>query len=108
MAEIRRRHADMPNTLGSPAVFLAKTGVDMVSVPELLNYRLKPGRIGVEPIGARQVERMDSINSTILGGDARRWGRSPGAALGWTVLAPSTDTELDIPHGFPPARDVGQ
>ena len=43
MAEIRRHQADMPDALGSPTVFLAKMGVDMVSVPELLNYRLKPG-----------------------------------------------------------------
>jgi glutaconate CoA-transferase subunit B len=58
---------------------LAKTAVDVVSVPELFNYWLQPGRINVGLIGAGQVDRMGNINSTAIGDYARPTVRLPGA-----------------------------
>lgn len=58
---------------------LAKTAVDVVSVPELFNYWLQPGRIDVGLLGAGQVDRMGNINSTAIGTYARPSVRLPGA-----------------------------
>jgi glutaconate CoA-transferase, subunit B len=58
---------------------LAKTAVDVVSVPELFNYWLQPGRIDVGLIGAGQVDRMGNINSTAIGDYAHPSIRLPGA-----------------------------
>jgi glutaconate CoA-transferase subunit B len=58
---------------------LAKTAVDVVSVPELFNYWLQPGRIHMGLIGAGQVDRMGNINSTAIGSYERPTVRLPGA-----------------------------
>ena len=58
---------------------LAKTAVDVVSVPELFNYWLQAGRIDVGLLGAGQVDRMGNINSTVIGEYARPSVRLPGA-----------------------------
>jgi glutaconate CoA-transferase subunit B len=58
---------------------LAKTAVDVVSVPELFNYWLQPGRIDVGLLGAGQVDRMGNINSTAIGDYSRPSVRLPGA-----------------------------
>ena len=58
---------------------LAKTAVDVVSVPELFNYWLQPGRIDVGLLGAGQVDRMGNINSTVIGDYNRPSVRLPGA-----------------------------
>lgn len=58
---------------------LAKTAVDVVSVPELFNYWLQPGRIDVGLLGAGQVDRMGNINSTAIGEYSKPAVRLPGA-----------------------------
>lgn len=58
---------------------LAKTALDVVSVPELFNYWLQPGRIDVGLLGAGQVDRLGNINSTVVGPYAAPSVRLPGA-----------------------------
>jgi glutaconate CoA-transferase subunit B len=58
---------------------LAKTALDVVSVPELFNYWLQPGRIEVGLLGAGQVDRMGNINSTVVGPYEKPAVRLPGA-----------------------------
>jgi glutaconate CoA-transferase subunit B len=58
---------------------LAKTAVDVVSVPELFNYWLQPGRIDVGLLGAGQVDWMGNINSTAIGDYSKPSVRLPGA-----------------------------
>jgi glutaconate CoA-transferase subunit B len=58
---------------------LAKTAVSVVSVAELFNYWLQPGRINVGLLGAGQVDRMGNINSTVIGSYASPKVRLPGA-----------------------------
>jgi glutaconate CoA-transferase subunit B len=58
---------------------LAKTAVSVVSVPELFNYWLQPGRIDVGLLGAGQVDRMGNINSTVIGSYDSPKVRLPGA-----------------------------
>jgi glutaconate CoA-transferase subunit B len=48
---------------------LAQTADSVVSVPEIFNYWLQPGRIDVGFLGAAQLDRFGNINTTVIGGD---------------------------------------
>jgi glutaconate CoA-transferase subunit B len=48
---------------------LAATADAVVSVPEMFNYWLQPGRIGVGFLGAAQIDRYGNINTTVIGPD---------------------------------------
>jgi len=59
---------------------LAATADAVVSVPEMFNYWLQPGRIGVGFLGAAQIDRYGNINTTVIGADyADPRVRLPGA-----------------------------
>jgi glutaconate CoA-transferase subunit B len=59
---------------------LASTATAVVSVPEVFNYWLQPGRIDVGFLGAAQIDRFANINTTVIGGDYREPKvRLPGA-----------------------------
>jgi glutaconate CoA-transferase subunit B len=58
---------------------LAATADFVVSVPEMFNYWIQPGRIDVAFLGAAQVDPRGALNSTVIGAyDAPRT-RLPGA-----------------------------
>jgi glutaconate CoA-transferase subunit B len=58
---------------------LAATADFVVSVPEMFNYWIQPGRIEVAFLGAAQVDPRGALNSTVIGDyDAPRT-RLPGA-----------------------------
>ncbi len=46
---------------------LAETADAVVSVPEIFNYWLQPGRIDVGFLGAAQLDRHGNINTTVIG-----------------------------------------
>lgn len=48
---------------------LAETAQSVVSVSEIFNYWLQPGRIDVGFLGAAQLDRFGNINTTVIGGD---------------------------------------
>ena len=48
---------------------LAETADAVVSVPEIFNYWLQPGRIEVGFLGAAQIDRYANINTTVIGAD---------------------------------------
>jgi glutaconate CoA-transferase, subunit B len=48
---------------------LAETADAVVSVPEIFNYWLQPGRIDVGFLGAAQIDKFGNINTTVVGGD---------------------------------------
>lgn len=59
---------------------LAETAGAVISVPEIFNYWLQPGRIDVGFLGAAQIDKYGNINTTIVGGDyASPKVRLPGA-----------------------------
>jgi glutaconate CoA-transferase subunit B len=59
---------------------LAETADAVVSVPEIFNYWLQPGRIDVGFLGAAQIDRYANINTTVIGPDYRSPKvRLPGA-----------------------------
>ncbi len=68
---------------------LAETADSVVSVPEIFNYWLQPGRIDVGFLGAAQLDKFGNINTTVIGADyaqpqgpAARRGRRPGDRRG--------------------------
>jgi glutaconate CoA-transferase, subunit B len=59
---------------------LAETADAVVSVPEIFNYWLQPGRIDVGFLGAAQIDKFGNINTTVIGGDySKPQVRLPGA-----------------------------
>jgi glutaconate CoA-transferase subunit B len=59
---------------------LAETADAVVSVPEIFNYWLQPGRIDVGFLGAAQLDRFGNINTTVIGSTyATPKVRLPGA-----------------------------
>lgn len=59
---------------------LGETADAVVSVPEVFNYWLQPGRIDVGFLSAAQVDRFGNLNTTVIGSDYRKpMVRLPGA-----------------------------
>jgi glutaconate CoA-transferase, subunit B len=59
---------------------LAETADSVISVPEVFNYWLQPGRVDVGFLAAAQLDRYGNINTTVIGGDyASPRVRLPGA-----------------------------
>ena len=50
---------------------LAETADAVISVPEVFNYWLQPGRIDVGFLGAAQLDKFGNINTTVIGSDYR-------------------------------------
>ena len=46
---------------------LAQTADAVVSVPEMFNYWIQPGRLDVAFLGAAQIDRFANLNSTVIG-----------------------------------------
>ncbi len=75
---IGAKPAALPLSIGDG--ILAETADAVVSVPEIFNYWLQPGRIDVGFLGAAQLDRHGNINTTMIGSDyARPEVRLPGA-----------------------------
>jgi glutaconate CoA-transferase subunit B len=58
---------------------LAATADFVVSVPEMFNYWIQPGRIDVAFLGAAQVDPRGALNSTVIGDYDHPKTRLPGA-----------------------------
>jgi glutaconate CoA-transferase subunit B len=68
----------LPLSIGDAIV--AATADTVVSVPEIFNYWLQPGRIDIGFLGAAQIDRFGNINTTVIGTDyAAPQVRLPGA-----------------------------
>src|ERR1700676_468882 len=75
---IGAKPAQLPLSIGDG--ILAETADAVVSVPEIFNYWLQPGRIDVGFLGAAQIDKFGNINTTAIGGDYRQPKvRLPGA-----------------------------
>ncbi|GHF48899.1 glutaconate CoA-transferase subunit B [Amycolatopsis bartoniae] len=68
----------LPASIGDG--ILAETADAVISVPEVFNYWLQPGRIDIGFLGAAQLDRFGNINTTVIGDDyAHPKVRLPGA-----------------------------
>jgi glutaconate CoA-transferase, subunit B len=57
----------LPASIGDG--ILAETADAVITVPEVFNYWLQPGRIGIGFLGAAQIDRYANINTTVIGDD---------------------------------------
>jgi glutaconate CoA-transferase subunit B len=75
---IGAKPGSLPLSIGDG--ILAETADAVVSVPEIFNYWLQPGRIDIGFLGAAQIDRFANINTTVIGADyAEPKVRLPGA-----------------------------
>jgi glutaconate CoA-transferase subunit B len=78
---------------------LAETADTVVSVPEIFNYWLQPGRIDVGFLGAAQLDRFGNINTTVVGSDYRSPKvRLPGAGGAPEIAASCGEVYLVLRH----------
>ena len=79
---------------------LAETADSVVSVPEIFNYWLQPGRIDVGFLSAAQIDRFGNINTTVIGSDYRRPKvRLPGAGGAPEIAASCREVFVVLRHG---------
>jgi len=74
---IGTRPDHLPLSIGDG--ILAETADAVVTVPEIFNYWLQPGRIDVGFLGAAQLDRFGNINTTVIGDYDQPKVRLPGA-----------------------------
>jgi glutaconate CoA-transferase, subunit B len=74
---IGAKPAVLPLSIGDGE--LAETADTVVSVPEIFNYWLQPGRIDVGFLSAAQIDRHANINTTVIGDYDHPRVRLPGA-----------------------------
>jgi glutaconate CoA-transferase subunit B len=78
---------------------LAETADVVVSVPEMFNYWIQPGRIDVAFLGAAQVDRFGNLNSTVIGDYDHPKTRLPGAGGAPEIAASCGEVVVVAPHG---------
>jgi glutaconate CoA-transferase, subunit B len=77
---------------------LAETADAIVSVPEMFNYWIGPGRIEVAFLGAAQVDRFCNLNSTVIGDYDQPRTRLPGAGGAPEIAAACDTVVVVVPH----------
>jgi glutaconate CoA-transferase subunit B len=78
---------------------LAETADAVVTVPEIFNYWLQPGRIDVGFLGAAQLDRFGNINTTVIGPDYRHPRvRLPGAGGAPEIAASCKEVFVVLRH----------
>lgn len=78
---------------------LARTADAVVSVPEVFNYWLQPGRIDVGFLSAAQLDRYANLNTTVIGPDYRRPAvRLPGAGGAPEIAASCGEVFVMVRH----------
>ncbi|HTU97400.1 MAG TPA: CoA-transferase [Solirubrobacteraceae bacterium] len=77
---------------------LAETADAVVSVPEMFNYWIGPGRVEVAFLGAAQVDRLGNLNSTVIGDYDHPKTRLPGAGGAPEIAACCQEVVVIAPH----------
>jgi glutaconate CoA-transferase, subunit B len=77
---------------------LAETADFVVSVPEMFNYWIGPGRVQVAFLGAAQVDRHANLNSTVIGDYAHPRTRLPGAGGAPEIATGCEEVVVIAPH----------
>ncbi|MFS8499458.1 MAG: CoA-transferase subunit beta [Micromonosporaceae bacterium] len=94
---IGARPDTLPLSIGDGV--LATTATTVVSVPEIFNYWLQPGRIDVGFLAAAQLDRYANINTTVIGPDYRRPRvRLPGAGGAPEIAASCREVFIMVRH----------
>ena len=78
---------------------LAERADAVVSVPEMFNYWLQPGRVDVGFLGAAQIDRFANINTTVIGGTYEHPKvRLPGAGGAPEIAAHCNEVLVVVRH----------
>jgi glutaconate CoA-transferase subunit B len=77
---------------------LAETADAVVSVPEMFNYWIGPGRVQVAFLGAAQVDRHGDLNSTVIGDYEHPKTRLPGAGGAPEIALGCPEVVVIAPH----------
>ena len=77
---------------------LAETADAVVSVPEMFNYWIGPGRVDVAFLGAAQVDRFANLNSTVIGDYDHPRTRLPGAGGAPEIASSCGEVVVVAPH----------
>ncbi len=77
---------------------LALTADSVVSVPEMFNYWIGPGRIDVAFLGAAQIDPHANLNSTVIGDYEHPKTRLPGAGGAPEIAASCGEVIVIAPH----------
>ena len=77
---------------------LAETADAVVSVPEMFNYWIQPGRVQVAFLGAAQVDRHANLNSTVIGDYDAPKTRLPGAGGAPEIATGCEEVVVIAPH----------
>jgi glutaconate CoA-transferase subunit B len=77
---------------------LAATADTVISVAEMFNYWIIPGRIDVAFLGAAQVDRFANLNSTVIGDYEHPTTRLPGAGGAPEIAAGCGEVVVIAPH----------
>jgi glutaconate CoA-transferase subunit B len=94
---IGAKPAKLPLSIGDGV--LAETADAVVSVPEIFNYWLQPGRVDVGFLGAAQIDRYGNINTTVIGDDYRApVVRLPGAGGAPEIAASCREVIVIVKH----------
>ena len=87
----------LPLSIGDQV--LASSADAVVSVPEVFNYWLQPGRVDVGFLGAAQLDRLGNINTTVIGDDYRHPKvRLPGAGGAPEIAASCREVIVVVRH----------
>lgn len=79
---------------------LAETADAVVSVPEVFNYWLQPGRIDVGFLSAAQLDRFGNLNTTVIGAYDEPRVRLPGSGGAPEIAASCREVFVMVRHGL--------
>jgi glutaconate CoA-transferase subunit B len=71
------RPEQLPLSIGDGV--LAESALTVVSVPEVFNYWLQPGRVDVGFLSGAQIDRLGNLNTTVIGSYPEPTVRLPGS-----------------------------
>ena len=100
------RPDQLPLSIGDGV--LAESALTVVSVPEIFNYWLQPGRIDVGFLSGAQVDRFGNINTTVIGEYDEPDVRLPGAGGAPEIAASCREVIVVMRHQHARVRRAGR
>ncbi len=90
------RPEELPLSIGDG--ILADSALAVVSVPEIFNYWLQPGRIDVGFLSGAQIDRFGNINTTVIGEYDEPDVRLPGSGGAPEIAASCREVIIVMRH----------
>jgi glutaconate CoA-transferase subunit B len=90
------RPDELPLSIGDG--ILAESALTVVSVPEVFNYWLQPGRIDVGFLSGAQIDRFGNINTTVIGEYDEPQVRLPGSGGAPEIAASCREVMVVMRH----------